>query len=162
MRRVHGAAAKPAPDTGEPVDRGEPPVLHHGLCDRRPRGCGHPRARRLGGQTGAIDAGRPAEYWLLEHGFERGIYKRQEDVFRGVEVGEAPAGLLPFPLATWLSRDKPGLVVIPLAEPSLAFPLGVATRSDDVALTEAMDHTITRLLATGAIEEILRRYKAVP
>jgi polar amino acid transport system substrate-binding protein len=116
----------------------------------------------LAGKRVAVDAGRPAEYWLLEHGFERGIYKRQEDVFRGVEVGEAPAGLLPFPLATWLSRDKSGLVVIPLAEPSLAFSLGAATRRDDGPLTEVVDDTIARLLATGAIEEILRRYKAVP
>jgi len=116
----------------------------------------------LAGKRVAIDAGRPAEYWLLEHGFERGIYKRQEDVLRGVEIGEAPAGLLPFPLATWMSRDKPGLVVIPLAEPSLAVPLGAATRRDDVALTEAVDHTIARLLTSGAADEILRRYRAVP
>jgi polar amino acid transport system substrate-binding protein len=116
----------------------------------------------LAGKRVAVDAGRPAEYWLLEHGFERGIYKRQEDVFRGVEVGEAPAGLLPLPLATWLSRDKAGLVVIPLAEPSLASSLGAATRRDDGPLTEVVDDTIARLLATGAIEEILRQYKAVP
>jgi len=109
----------------------------------------------------AVDAGRPAEYWLLEHGLERGIYKRQENVFRGVEIGEAPAGLLPFPIATWMSRDKPGLVVISLAEPSLEFSLGAATRRDDVALTEAVDRAIGRLLTTGAIDEILRRYHAV-
>ena len=63
----------------------------------------------LAGKRVAVDAGRPAEYWLFEHGLERGIYKRQENVFRGVEIGEAPAGLLPFPIATWMSRDKPGL-----------------------------------------------------
>src|SRR5437867_12540735 len=89
----------------------------------------------LNGKRVAVDAGRPAEYWLLEHGFERGIYKRQENVFRGVEIGETPAGLLPFPIATWMSHDTPGLVVIPLAEPSLEVQLGGATRPDDVALT---------------------------
>ena len=116
----------------------------------------------LAGKRVAVDAGRPAEYWLLEHGLERGIYKRQENVFRGVEIGEAPAGLLPFPIATWMSHDKPGLVVIPLAEPSLEIPLGAATRRDDVALTDAVDRAIDRLLATGAVGEILRRYHAVP
>ena len=115
----------------------------------------------LAGKRVAVDAGRPAEYWLLEHGLERGIYKRQENVFRGVEIGEAPAGLLLFPIATWMSHEKPGLVVIPLAEPSLEIPLGAATRRDDGALTEAVDRAIDRLLATGAVGEILRRYHAV-
>jgi ABC-type amino acid transport substrate-binding protein len=115
----------------------------------------------LAGKRVAVDAGRPAEYWLLEHGFERGIYKRQENVFRGVETGEAPAGLLPFPIATWMSRDKPNLVVIPLAEPSLEVALGAATRRADAALTEAVDTAVARLLASGAAGEILRRYHAI-
>ena len=116
----------------------------------------------LAGKRVAVDAGRPAEYWLLEHGLERGIYKRQENVFRGVEIGEAPAGLLPFRIATWMSHEKPGLVVIPLAEPSLEIPWGAATRRDDVALTDAVDRAIDRLLTTGVVGEILRRYHAVP
>jgi ABC-type amino acid transport substrate-binding protein len=61
-----------------------------------------------------------------------------------------------------MARDKPGLVIIPIAEPSLAFPLGAATRREDVALTEAVDQVIVRLLATGSVDEILHRYRAVP
>jgi ABC-type amino acid transport substrate-binding protein len=116
----------------------------------------------LAGKRVAVDAGRPAEYWLLDHGFERGIYKRQENVFRGVEIGEAPAGLLPFPIAMWMSRDKTNLVVIPLAEPSLEVALGAATRREDAALTEAIDTAVAGLLATGAVAEVLHRYHAIP
>src|SRR5215475_9461153 len=116
----------------------------------------------LAGKRIGVDAGRPAEYWLLEHGFERGIYKRQENVFRGVENGEAPAGLLPYPIATWMSRGKPHLVVIPLAEPSLDVALGAATRREDAELTTAVDQAVARLVATGAVKEVLRRYNAAP
>ena len=116
----------------------------------------------LSGKRVGVDAGRPAEYWLMEHGFQRGLYKRQENVFRGVENGEAPAGLLPYPIATWMSRDKPNLVVIPLAEPSLEVALGAATRREDAELTVAVDQAVSHLLATGAVGEILRRYRASP
>ena len=105
----------------------------------------------LAGKRVAVDAGRPAEYWLLEHGFQRGLYKRQENVFRGVETGEAPAGLLPYPLATWMSRDKPNLVVLPLAEPSLDVALGAATRREDAQLTTAVDQAVARLLEAGTV-----------
>jgi ABC-type amino acid transport substrate-binding protein len=115
----------------------------------------------LRGKRVAVDAGRPAEYWLLDRGLQRGLYKRQEHVFRGVETGEAPAGLLPLPLATWMARDKPALIVIPLPEPSLDVDLGAATRAEDAELTKAVDQAVGRLLTTGAVNEILHRYHAV-
>jgi ABC-type amino acid transport substrate-binding protein len=135
-------------------------TMRHAIVARADAGIRGPAD--LAGKRVAVDAGRPAEYWLLEHGLRRGIYKRQEQVFRGVEMGEAPAGLLPFPIAAWMSRDKRDLVVIPLAEPSLDVPLGAATRRADVALTEAVDQAIGRLLTAGTVDEILRRYHAVP
>ena len=116
----------------------------------------------LAGRRVAVDAGRPAEYYLLEKGIERGIYKRQEAVFHAVDADEAAAALLPLPIATWFAREKPGLAVIPLDEPSLDVALGVATRASDQQLTRTMDEAIGRLLASGKVQEILQRYGAVP
>ncbi|MBI4638750.1 MAG: transporter substrate-binding domain-containing protein [Candidatus Rokubacteria bacterium] len=116
----------------------------------------------LAGKRVAVDAGRPADYYLLEKGIERGIYKRQEAALHAVDADEAAAALLPLPIASWLARDKPALTVIPLDEPSLEIALGVATRASDQRLTRAVDQAIGRLLASGEVQEILLRYGAVP
>lgn len=116
----------------------------------------------LTGKRVAVDAGRPAEYYLLAKGLERGIYKRQEAVAEAVEKREAAAGLLPYPIASWFARGKPDAVVIPLREPSLDIDLGVATRAEETTLTAAVDRAVEHLLADGTIKNILARYRAVP
>lgn len=116
----------------------------------------------LAGKRVAVDAGRPADYYLLEKGFQRGLYKTQEAAFRAVEVDEAPVALLPLPIASWLARGKPELRVIPLRELALEVALGAATRAEDLALTQAVDRAIERLLASGAVDAILMRYGAIP
>ena len=116
----------------------------------------------LAGKRVAVDAGRPAEYYLLEKGIERGNYKRQEAVFHAVDSDEAAAALLPLPIASWFARQNPGLTVIPLDEPTLEVALGVATRARDERLTRTVDEAIGRLLASGKVQEVLQRYGAVP
>lgn len=121
------------------------------------RGTADLRGRRV-----AVDAGRPSDYYLVERGIERALYKRQEAVFQAVERGEVSAALLPLPIASWLARGNADLVVLPVAEPSLEVALGIGSRREDETLTAAIDSVVGRLLADGAIHDVLSRYRAIP
>jgi ABC-type amino acid transport substrate-binding protein len=46
--------------------------------------------------------------------------------------------------------------------PTLETALGIGSRRADQALTDAVDRAVGRLLADGAIRDVLRRYGAIP
>jgi ABC-type amino acid transport substrate-binding protein len=115
----------------------------------------------LAGKRVAVDAGRPAEYYLLDRGLERGLYKRQEAVAEAVGDTKQRPGSSHIPSRVG-SRRKPDHFVIPLREPSLDYSLGAATRAEDASLTTAVDRAVEELIADGTIKTILIRYRAVP
>ena len=115
----------------------------------------------LAGKRVAIEGTSVADFYLFDRGIDRGIYRSQEEAFRGVTAGEAPAALLWLPVAGWLARGKPDLRVIPVSDPRLEFPIGACVRRRDADLAAAVDSAIGRLRDSGKVRETLGRYGAL-
>jgi ABC-type amino acid transport substrate-binding protein len=123
--------------------------------------------RDLSGQRVAVDAAGIADFYLFYEGFQRGIYRGQEEAFRALVSGEAPAAFLWLPVASWLARGHSELQVIPVSDPRLEFPtrleypIGAGLRRRDRSLAAAVDEAIGRLQDRGEAQAILERYGAI-
>lgn len=134
-------------------------VMGHALVAKADRSIG--TLNDLVKKRVAVEAASVADLYLLEKDVQRGIYKNQEEAFRAVGAGEAPAALLWRPLASWLARGDGTLRVIPLAEPRLEFPVGAGVRRRNSELAEAVDLAIGRLQGRGEVLRVLERYGIV-
>lgn len=115
----------------------------------------------LTGKRVAIEGISVADFYLFDQGMVRGIYRSQEEAFRGVAAGEAAAALVWLPVAAWLARGVPDLRVVPVFDPRLEFPIGAGVRRRDGDLAAAVDDAIGRLRDSGKVREILGRYGAI-
>ena len=140
-------------------------VMSHALVARADAGVA--TLRDLNGQRVAVDAASPADFYLFYEGFQRAIYRGQEEAFRAVVSGEVPIAFLWLPIASWLARGHPELQVIPVSDPRLEFPtrleypIGAGLRRRDRGLTVAVDQAIGRLQDSGEVQAILERYGAI-
>lgn len=116
----------------------------------------------LAGKRVAVDRMSVADIYLFYKGIDRGIYRSQEEAFGAVAGGEVPATFLWLPVASWLARGKADLRVIPVSDPSLEFPIGAGVRRRERDLAAAVDAAIARLSDSGKVQEILKRYGAIP
>ncbi len=115
----------------------------------------------LAGKRVAIEGTSVADFYLFDRGIDRGIYRSQEEAFRGVTAGETPAALLWLPVAGWLARGMADLRVIPVSDLRLEFPIGAGVRRRDADLAAAVDGAVGRLRDSGKVQETLGRYGAL-
>lgn len=135
-------------------------TLGHALVART--GTGIRTLSDLAGKRVAIEGISVADFYVVDKGIDRSIYKTQEQAFRAVAAGEAPAALLWLPVATWLARGMSDLRVIPISDPRLEFPIGAGVRRRDGDLAKAIDEAIGRLQDSGKVQEVLARYRVIP
>jgi polar amino acid transport system substrate-binding protein len=140
-------------------------VMSHALVAKADAGVA--TLRDLSGQRVAVDAAGVADFYLFYEGFQRAIYRGQEEAFRAVVSGEVPTAFLWLPIASWLARGHPELHVIPVSDPRqefptrLDYPIGAGLRHRDQELAAAVDRAIERLQASGEAQAILERYGAI-
>jgi ABC-type amino acid transport substrate-binding protein len=115
----------------------------------------------LAGKRVAVDRAGVADSYLYYAGLQRGLYQGDQEAFRAVVVGEAPAAFLWLPVASWLARGHPELRVIPVSDARLEFPIGAGVRRRDRGLPAAVDQAIGRLQDSGEVQAVLERYGAI-
>lgn len=116
----------------------------------------------LTGHRVAVEAASVADLWAAQANVRRGLYRRQSETVEAVARGDAAAAVLWWPVASWLTRTRPELQLIPLHDPALEFPIGAGVRRRQTELVRAVDEALARLEARGRTQEILARWGAIP
>lgn len=135
-------------------------VMGHALVVTREQAVS--RLADLVGQRVAVEAASVADLWLAQANVRRGLYRRQAETVEAVARGEAAAAVLWWPVASWLTRTRPQLRLIPLPDPALNFPIGAGVRRRQAELALAVDAALARLEAGGRTQELLLRWGAIP
>jgi ABC-type amino acid transport substrate-binding protein len=112
------------------------------------------------GRRVAVEGASVADSYVPDAGMQRGLYNGQEQAFRAVAAGEAPAALLWLPVASWLTRREAALHTIPIVDPHLEFQIGAGVRRRDRDLAVAVDGAVGRLKDSGEAQAIIERYGA--
>jgi ABC-type amino acid transport substrate-binding protein len=135
-------------------------VMVHALVGRA--GAGPLSMEALAGKRVAVELASLAEFHVAYRDIERNLHRSQQQAFQAAASGEAVAAFLWWPVAAWLARDRPDLALVPVTDEALRFPIGAGVRRRDPGLAPAVDAAVERLLASGAVRDVLARYRAEP
>lgn len=119
----------------------------------------------LKGKKIGVEAWTPADHELFLRGYQRGLFRNQEEVVAAIENGEVDAGLLWAPIFGWLKKGNPKwkvkMVEGYVPEPGFRRNIAIGLRREDQALKQALNRAIEELSRNNTIEKLLAKY-AVP